>query len=122
MQKTHRRTNGRAQEQAHDRARYSSPGNIRDQADKLVRRCFDREPGPHHLQSMIFAVTGSLPRQQPEKLPAKQLEEIAGRFWQAIARERGKARSGHRSYNISRHIALYQALRGLQRLIGDRRI
>jgi hypothetical protein len=39
----------------------------------------------------------------------------------AIARERGKARCGHRNYDVNRHIALHQALRGLNRLIGKSR-
>jgi hypothetical protein len=93
------------------------------QAQKLVQRRFAHRPGPEQLQAIILAVTGELhvtdrhgDRNRPMAgLPARVIEQLE----RALARERGRARSGHRSYDFNRHIAIHQALLALKGTDGN---
>ena len=63
------------------------------------------------ITTVILALTGfqtSLAElQSNEKIRSQTVERLQS----AVKRERGKARSGSRSYDFNRHVALYQALR-----------
>lgn len=85
-------------------------------ARHLAERGIGAPVAPQRLRAMIFALTGALPPDKLEEMDNARLRAIALAFRRALARERGKARSGHRSYDANRHIALHQALRGLQAL------
>ncbi|GIL03309.1 MAG: hypothetical protein BroJett030_32080 [Alphaproteobacteria bacterium] len=68
------------------------------------------------LRSVLAMATGRLPPEELAELPPGRLDEWSAALKRAIARERGKARCGHRSYDANRHIALHQAARCLARL------
>lgn len=100
-----------------DRIRGLATSAMRAAAQRLVGKNLGTPPSPASLRAMIFVLTGTLPPEDIEALPRERLRAFADALKRALKRERGKARSGHRSYDVNRHIALHQALRGIERLV-----
>lgn len=98
---------------------------MRRQARRLTQRRLAQPADAQQLQAIVLSVTGELHDFEkggsaPWRLP-EILDRLSARIERALARERGRARSGHRSYDFNRHIALHQALLTLERLESSSR-
>ena len=105
------------------KAREDYARSVRQQAQRLAQQRFGCLANPCQLQAIVFAVTCKLytfEKAGPDWQP-HELAEVRVRIARALARERGKARAGHRSYDFNRHIALHQALRSLERMADEAR-
>lgn len=96
------------------RDRFGRPSRSRGAANPNVCPALDTE----RLGSILFMLTGKPVNGNPAHLPARELANYADQLRRALARERGKSRSGHYSYDANRHIALHQTLRQIESIMA----
>ncbi|MCB1463843.1 MAG: hypothetical protein KDJ90_15810 [Nitratireductor sp.] len=101
------------------------PDNLLHRARCIVRQRIARASSAGQLQAIVYATTGELLEfgvpDDLRRVPRDLSERVTAKLERALARERGRARSGHRSYDFNRHLALHQALLALRETAASQR-
>jgi len=87
---------------------------LRDEARRFLRSMHEARMKPHNAESILVRLTGKC---FDNLAKISQIRIARTEVKAALMRERKKARTKHRDYDINRHIALHQANKSLDEML-----